>query len=77
VSGALTPADVTLLIARAREKRRYTFGLSEAAARDGALLAVTPHEGKLLPVLNVATARAIGAEFPASVLKLARVVQGG
>jgi hypothetical protein len=77
VSGALTPADMTALVASAREKRRYTLGLSEAAARDGALLAVTPHEGKLLPVLNVDTARAIGAEFPTSVLKLARVVHGG
>jgi hypothetical protein len=77
LSAALAPADVTGLLARARERRQYTFGLSEASAREGALLAVTPNEGKLQPVLNVSTARAIGAEFPASVLKLARVVPGG
>ncbi|MDX2012039.1 MAG: YfiR family protein [Myxococcaceae bacterium] len=77
VSAALVPSDLAALLSRAREKRRYTFGLSEAAAREGALLAVTPNEGKLKPVLNVSTARAIGAEFPASVLKLARVVQDG
>jgi hypothetical protein len=77
VSAALSPGDVAPLLLKARERRQYTFGLSEAVARDGALLAVTPKDGKLQPVLNVSTARAIGAEFPPSVLKLALVVQGG
>lgn len=46
-------------------------------AEGDALLAVTAKDGKLQPVLNGSTARAIGAGFPPSVLKPALVVQGG
>jgi hypothetical protein len=53
----------------------YTLAFDEALVRDGVMMAVGANSGKPQVVLNMATARSIGAELSASVLKVARTVQ--
>jgi hypothetical protein len=54
----------------------YTLALDPAAVEQKqALLSVAPHEGRPQIVLNVDAARALGATFDNSVLKVARLVQ--
>lgn len=57
-----------------REAKVYSLSLTEQGVLDGALLGVGVANDKPQPLINVATARALGADFKA-VLRLARIVQ--
>lgn len=61
-------------VAAALPLKVYTLSLVPADARDKVLLSVEEVEGKPRPVLNKRLAAILGAQFPASVLKVARVV---
>lgn len=76
VSPALDDAGLRQALERSRAARQYSLSLSEVAVRSGALLGVASIAGKPQPVVNVSTARAMGVEFSASILKLVRTVQG-
>lgn len=62
-------------LAAARAGHAYSLCLSESQVAAGAMLGVGLANGRPQPLLNVAAAKAAGVEFPASVLRLARVVQ--
>jgi hypothetical protein len=59
---------------KARAAKLYVLAFEEAPVRDGALLGVGLSNGKPQPLVNVAAARAIGADF-GPVLRLARTFQ--
>jgi len=58
----------------AKSAKLYSLSFGDEEVREGALLGVVQVGGKLQPVINVATAKVLGAEFAASVLKVARTV---
>lgn len=60
------------LLTMGRTKRWYTLVLDETLLVDGAVLGVGLSEGKPQPLINVTTARTVGAEFASAVLKRAR-----
>lgn len=62
------------VIAAANKARLYSLALEESLVKRGAMLSVASNAGKPQVVLNVTTARAIGAEMGPSVLKVARTV---
>lgn len=76
VSSALTADDLRAAVQVSRAAKQYSLAFDERLVAEGVLLGVASVNGKPQPVLNVSTARALGAEFSPSVLKLVRVVQG-
>lgn len=76
VSTALTVEDLRSAVQASRAAKQYSLTFDERQVAEGVLLGVAPVNGKPQPVLNVSTARALGAEFSPSVLKLVRAVQG-
>jgi hypothetical protein len=63
-------------VAAAGRSRLYSLAFDEALVRDAAaMLSVASNAGRPQVVLHIGTARAIGAEFGPSVLKVARTVQ--
>lgn len=68
------PARLAAFEKLAKERRLYTLALDSADA-SRALLAVEQHDGRPRPVLHLGQAKAIGASFPQSVLKIARTQQ--
>ncbi len=59
----------------ATEAHVYTLAMDPKLVDAGIMLSVTLTAGKPQPVLNVGAARAVGADFKSSVLKIARTVQ--
>lgn len=74
LSSALAPDARRQVLEAARVAKLYSLALSEAEVNEGALLGVVSASGKLQPVINATTARQLGVEFSASVLKVARTV---
>jgi hypothetical protein len=72
---ALSGPGLERVLAVARAGRVYALSLVEAQVQAGATLGVGLANGRPQPLLNVAAAKAVGAEFPPSVLRLARAVQ--
>jgi hypothetical protein len=69
------PADtLKTTLEKARAQKLYVLTFEEARVRDGVLLGVGLSNGKPQPLVNVAAARAIGADF-GPVLRLARTFQ--
>lgn len=60
------------VLAAATKARLYSLALDEPLVKQGAMLSVASNAGRPQVVLNVTTARAIGAELGPSVLKVAR-----
>ncbi len=60
------------VLAIATKARLYSLALDEALVKQGAMLSVASNAGKPQVVLNVTTARVVGAEMGPSVLKVAR-----
>lgn len=59
-----------------QQARLYTLGLSEVAAKKHVALGVLASEsGKPEIIINVVQTRAIGAEFPPAILKVAKLIQ--
>ena len=59
---------------KARSAKLYVLAFEEEPVREGALLGVALSNGKPQPLVNVAAARALGADF-GPVLRLARTFQ--
>ncbi|MBL8933384.1 MAG: DUF4154 domain-containing protein [Archangium sp.] len=76
VSSALSADDVRGVVQASRAAKQYSLTFDERQVGEGVLLGVASVNGKPQPVLNVSTARVLGAEFSPSVLKLVRAVQG-
>lgn len=74
LSSALEQEALKPVVEAANRGKLYSLALSERAVAEGALLGVAQNAGKPQPVVNVATAKAQGVEFAASVLKVARTV---
>jgi hypothetical protein len=74
ITASLPEAARAEVIRLARESKIYSLSLTEQAVHEGALLGVGVSNGKPQPLINVATARALGADFKAA-LRLARTVQ--
>jgi hypothetical protein len=53
----------------------YTMAFDEAVVKDGAMIGVASNDGRPQVLLNVVTARAIGADLNSAVLKVARTFQ--
>ena len=71
-----SPAPVlAAAIKVAKAEQLYTLAFGEAPVQGGAFLGVAPHDGKPQVLLNATTAKAIGAELPNNVLRIARVFQ--
>ncbi|MBL8958100.1 MAG: hypothetical protein JNK82_45430 [Myxococcaceae bacterium] len=67
------PEDVAREVLGAATKARlYSLALDEALVKQGAMLSVGSNAGRPQVVLNVTTARVIGAEMGPSVLKVAK-----
>lgn len=71
----LEPQLVDQWAAAATQLKLYTVSLEPSDAQQKVLLSVEAVEGKPRPVVNFRVATAVGAQFPPSVLRLARVVQ--
>jgi hypothetical protein len=63
------------VVAHATKARQYSLAFDEALVKEGAMLGVASNAGKPQVLLNVATARSIGAEMSPAVLKVARTYQ--
>ncbi len=68
------PEALKVALEKARSQKLYVCAFDEASVRDGATLGVGLSKGKPQPLINVAAARALGADFGA-VLRLARAFQ--
>jgi hypothetical protein len=53
----------------------YSLAFEEALVKDGAMIGVGSNDGRPQVLLNVTTARAIGADLSSAVLKVARTFQ--
>lgn len=73
-TSALTHDRHKPVLEAATSAKLYSLAFAEEEVQEGALLGVVQAGGKLQPVINVATAKLLGAEFAASVLKVARTV---
>ncbi len=62
-------------VAAAQRLKVYTLSLVPSDAQDKVLLSVEVVDDRTRPVLNKRLATSMGARFPPSVLKLARIVQ--
>jgi hypothetical protein len=60
------------VLGMATRARLYSLALDTALVKQGALLSVGSNAGKPQVVLNVTTAKAVGAEMAPTVLKAAR-----
>lgn len=69
------PAVVEEAVRVCDAARIYGLSLSEAGVQAGLALGVAPKDGRPQVLLNLAKVRAIGAEFPPNILRVARVVQ--
>ncbi|MBL8920248.1 MAG: DUF4154 domain-containing protein [Myxococcaceae bacterium] len=75
LSSALSPEDVKAALEAAKRQGRYSLALTAADVSAGALVGVVATNGKPQPMVNVTTARAVGATFSVAVLRVARTVQ--
>jgi hypothetical protein len=71
----LSPKQVHAWSQAAAQLKLYSLSLVPADAQESVLLSVEESDGKPRPVLNKKLAGALGANFPPSMLRLARVVQ--
>lgn len=79
-SAVLLHAGMSLEVARevlavAARARWYSLAFDEALVRDGAMLGVVSNGGRPQVVVNVPTARSIGAELGPAVLRVAKAIQ--
>lgn len=70
-----SPGAVSDAVRAATHVKLYTMAFDEALVKDGAMIGVGLSDGKPQVLLNVSTARTIGAELSTAVLKVARTFQ--
>lgn len=71
----LSPGGVGAIAAVAKSRQLYSLALDVAMVEKALALGVGSASGRPQIVINESAARAVGAQFETSVLKLARVVQ--
>jgi hypothetical protein len=79
-SAVLIPAGTAPQLAQdalraATRHHLYSLAFDEALVKDGAMIGVASSDGRPQVLLNITTARAIGADLSSAVLKVARTFQ--